>query len=164
MNTIASLNFVNVKKNSKEEDFKGYSFMVQDIAGILTGLALEAVIVEIYRYSGVQEEKTDIIKRICTAFPDNEEKKFVICIKAYANTEEFPESEYYDPGTVQGEVCDGRKPVPFDDVICRESAMLEDIGFAGFNHVVGYENSKAYIYANDMGKLVLDYSLNYQDN
>ena len=41
--------------------------------------------------------------------------------------------------------------------------MLENIGFAGFNCIVGYENSKAYIYANDMGKLVLDYSLNYQD-
>ena len=50
---------MNVKKNSKEEDFRNYSFMVQDIAGILTSLDLEAVIVEIYKYSGTQEEKAD---------------------------------------------------------------------------------------------------------
>lgn len=163
MKTTVGLNFVNVKKNSKEEDFKNYSFMVQDVAGILTSLDLEAVIVEIYKYSGTQEEKADIIKRICASFPDNGEKKFVICTKAYASTEEFPESKYYDLGNVQGGVCDGKKPVPFGEVIRRESCMLENIGFAGFNCIVGYENSKAYIYANDKGKLVLDYSLNYQD-
>ncbi|MDE6615580.1 MAG: hypothetical protein K2K35_03365, partial [Lachnospiraceae bacterium] len=161
--TTAGLNFVNVKKNSKEEDFKNYSFMVQDIAGILTSLYLEAVIVEIYKYSGTQKEKADIIKRICASFSDNGEKKFVICTKAYASTEEFPESKYYNPGNVQGEVCDGKKPVPFDEIIRRESCMLEDIGFAGFNFIVGYENSKAFVYVNDIGKLVLDYSLNYQD-
>ena len=163
MRTAVGLNFVNIKEISKEEDFKNYSFMVQDIAGILASLDLEAVIVEIYSYSGTQEEKADIIKRICTSFQDNGEKKFVICTRAYASTEEFPESEYYDPGNRQGGSYDGKKPLPFGAVILRESCMLEDIGFSGFNCIVGYENSKAYIYANDMGKLVLDYSLNYQD-
>lgn len=38
MRTTASLSFVNVKKNSKEEDFEGYSFMVQDVAGTLTSI------------------------------------------------------------------------------------------------------------------------------
>lgn len=93
---------MNVKKNSKEEDFRNYSFMVQDIAGILASLDLEAVIVEIYSYSGTQEEKADIIKRICASFQDNGEKKFVICTRPYASTEEFSESEYYDPGNRQG--------------------------------------------------------------
>ena len=162
MKTTAGLNFVNVKKNPEENDFKGYSFMVQDIAGTLTGLGLEVVIVEICSYSGTTEEKTAIIKRLCKAFTDGGEKKFVICTRAYASMEEFPESEYYDPAEEQGEVCDGRKPVPFDEVIRRESCMLEDIGFVDFNCVTGYENSKAYIYANDTGKLVLDYSLNYK--
>lgn len=41
--------------------------------------------------------------------------------------------------------------------------MLEDIGFDSFNFIVGYENSKAFVYVNDIGKLVLDYSLGYQD-
>lgn len=163
MKTTTGLNFVNVKKNSKEEDFKHHSFMVQDVAGILASLGLEAVIVEIYKYSGTQEEKADIIKRICASFLDNSEKKFVICTKAYASTEEFPESKYYDPGNVQGGVCDGKKPVPVNEVIYRESCMLEDIGFDSFNFIVGYENSKAFVYVNDIGKLVLDYSLNYQD-
>ncbi len=156
MRTAVGLNFVNIKENSKEENFKNYSFMVQDIAGILASLDLEAVIVEIYSYSGTQEEKADIIKRICASFQD-------ICTRPYASTEEFPESEYYDPGNRQGGSRDGKKPVPSGEVIRRESCMLENIGFAGFNCIVGYENSKAYIYANDKGKLVLDYSLNYQD-
>ncbi len=163
MKTTAGLNFVNIRKNSKEEDFKDYSFMVQDIAGILAGLDLGAVIVEIYRYTGTQEEKADIIKRICTSFSDNGEKKFVICTRAYASTEEFPESKYYDPGNRQGGMCDGKKPVQFDEVIHGESCMLEDIGFASFNCTVGYENSEAFVYANELGKLVLDYSLNYHD-
>ena len=37
--------------------------------------------------------------------------------------------------------------------------MLEDIGFVDFNQVTGYENSKAYVYANDVGQLLLDYLL-----
>lgn len=77
MKTTAGLNFVNIKKNSKEEDFKDYSFMVQDIAGVLVGLDLVAVIVEIYRYTGTQEEKADIIKRICTSFSDNEKRNLL---------------------------------------------------------------------------------------
>lgn len=159
MKTSASLNFVNVKKNSKEDDFKCYSFMVQDIAGALVRLGLEAVVVEIDRYSGTQEEKPDIIKRVCTAFPDEEEKKFVICTRACAGTEEFPGSGYYDPGEERSGMHDGRKPVPFSEIIRRESVMLEDIGFVDFNQVVSYENSKAYVYANDVGQLLLDYLL-----
>lgn len=163
MKTAAGLNFVNVWNGSKEEDFKHHSFMVQDVAGILASLGLEAVIVEIYKYSGSQEEKADVIKRLCTAFSDNGEKKFVICTRAYASIEEFPERGYYNPGNVQGRACDGKKPVPFDEVIRREACMLEDIGFTSFNSVVGYENSEAFVYVNDVGKLVLDYSLDYQD-
>jgi hypothetical protein len=34
--------------------------------------------------------------------------------------------------------------------------LLESIGFLDFNDYVGYENKKAYIYGNNLGKKILE--------
>lgn len=164
MSATAGLNFVTVKKNSKECNFNDCDFMVSDIANILLSLGLEATIVEIYEYFGTPEEKMEVLKTLCAAFPDNKEKKFVICTKACVSLKEFPKDKYYDPHELCSGIDEGKKPVPFDEVIARESRLLESAGFIDFNDVVGYECSKAYVYSNDLGKLLLDYSLNLKDD
>jgi hypothetical protein len=135
------------------------SFIHTDTVGNLMLMEQPASIIEIYKYSGDQEAKKKEIEEIIAEYGNNED--VVIITTAYVSTEEFPETEYYDSRSFDKEYInqsklENKKPVPYDEIISRESKLLESIGFLDFNDYVGYENKKAYIYGNNLGKKILE--------
>lgn len=160
MKTTLCMNCINVTCDSKLDDFVDECFMVKDIAGIILEHGLEATIVNINFYCGEQKEKTEMLKKICSGMcsADNS-RKIVICTSAFVSTVEFPSNKWYDPHVPQtNESTKGRKVIPFDYVLGRESAMLEEIGFVNINGFVGYKSRRAFLYSNDLGKEILSYS------
>lgn len=138
--------------------------MIQDLFGILTMMEKEkTTVVLILNYNGTQEQKEESIKELVSMYEDKED--VVIITWAYVSTKEFPETEYYNDRSLRDleeSVVFGKKPVPFDEIIERESNLLESIGFIDFNEYVGYENSRAYLYGSALGKEVVEYAAKLQ--
>ena len=143
------------------------TFIVQDVLGILSSIGKsDATFIHITSYLGTQEEKVDAIKEVLSAFGDNENVAIATC--AYVSMTEFGTDKYYDQNSYNTEYIDrsikaGKKPIPFDEVIERESKLLESLNFYDINHFVEYENSKAYLYGNKLGKEILTYINEMED-
>ena len=142
------------------EEIRKESFMIQDTIGVLQSMNKpETMVVSISNYNGTQEQKESFYKDIVSWFKDD----VVVLASAGATMNEFPETEYYDSNApeeseyVKEAIKNGKKPIPFDEVIARESKLLESIGFKDFNGYVNYEYSKAYLYGNDIGKEILEF-------
>ena len=138
--------------------------MIQDLFGILTMMEKpKTTVVLILNYNGTQEQKEESIKELISMYENKDD--VVIITWAYVSTKEFPEAEYYDDTSLRDleeSIALGKKPVPFDEVLERESKLLESIGFIDFNEYVGYENSRAYLYGNPLGKEVTEYAVKLQ--
>lgn len=133
--------------------------MVQDLLGILEEMnRRDVTVVVIINYNGTQKEKEESIKYVTSLFENKDD--VVILTWAYVSTKEFPETNYYDAslGEIPEEEAAGKKPVPYDEFIERESKLLESIGFIDFNGFINYEFSKAYLYGNKLGKEILEYT------
>ena len=137
------------------------SFMVQDVLGLLMRMnRKDTTLVLIQNYYGTKEEKENAIKELLSLFDGKED--VAILTWAYVSTDEFKEDEYYDTESYNKEyikksIEEGKKPIPWDEVIERESKLLESLGFYDINHFVQYEYSKAYLYGNKLGKEVINY-------
>lgn len=143
------------------------SMMLNDLMGILTQMPNkeDTVIVLIENYNGTQEEKEEALKEVLDWC--KEQENVVILTWAYVSTLEFPPNKFYDPHDykteVEAAIKAGRKPIPFDEVIKRESELLESVGFVDFNFFVNYEFSNAYLYPNKLGKEVIEKAKKLQE-
>lgn len=136
-------------------------FMVEDVLGALMRMErTDATVVFIQNYYGTQEEKQKYIKDLLSLCENQE--NILILSWAYVSTNEFKEDEYYDQHDfdedyIKESIEAGKKPIPFEDIIERESKMLESIGFVDINDFVGYEFSKAYVYGNSLGNNLVEF-------
>lgn len=143
-----------IYKGWDDETIVHESFMIHDILGILSAMGRnDSTLIFIQNYYGTQEEKANSIKEVLSLFDNKED--VAILSWAYVSTDEFPEDKYYD----QNNICqkmDGirhnKKPIPFDEVIERESKLLEGLDFININKFIGYEYSEAYLYNNSLGR------------
>lgn len=146
---------VKIYNGMDEESIKDKPFMIQDVLGALMRMErTDVTLVYIQNYYGTQEEKAEFIKDLVSLFENKE--NVVILSWAYVSTDEFNEEEYYnqydfDKDYIKESIEAGKKPIPFDEVIDRESKLLESVGFIDINNFVGYEYSKAYVYGNKLG-------------
>ena len=51
---------------------------------------------------------------------------------------------------------EGKKPVPFDEVLTRDSKMFQELGFVYVNDLCKFETSLAFVYPNKLGKTVIN--------
>lgn len=150
-----------IYKGWDEESLNNESFMIGDMLSLLTRMERnDAILVFIQNYYGTQEEKAEAIKEVLSLFEDN--KNVVILTWSYVSTDEFKEDEYYDQYSFDKEYREksieaGKKEIPFDEVVERESKLLEELGFKDINDFIGYEFSKAYLYNNSLGKEMINF-------
>lgn len=150
-----------IYKEWDEESLNNELFMIEDMLSLLIRMERnDATVVFIQNYYGTQEEKVKTIKEVLSLFENKD--NVVILTWAYVSTDEFKEEEYYnqydfDKDYINESVENGKKPIPFDEVIERESKLLEDIGFIDINDFIGYEYSKAYLYDNTLGNEVVNF-------
>lgn len=129
--------------------------MISIIASILRDIIKipnDVTIVNISSYKGTTEEKQKAIKDVCEKYKEGEH---IICTTAYVSTDEFPEDKYFDIDF--DEPVNGKQPVPYEEIIQRESIMLEELGFVNINNFIGYSKKAAYIYPNALGKQIIEY-------
>lgn len=150
-----------IYKGWDEESLKNESFMIQDVLGVLMRMERSnSTVVFIQNYYGTQEEKAEAIKDVLSLFENKDD--VVILTWAYVSTYEFNEEEYYDQYNFDREYLKesieaGKKEIPFDEVIERESKLLEELGFRDINDFIGYEFSKAYLYNNSLGEEMINF-------
>ncbi len=123
--------------------------MVSDITNTKRDITEKGIRVVYVFGKGNTEEKSEAIKNICDHYKDD---NYIICTAAYVDKDEFPEDMYYDPYTEPP--VKGKEPVPYKEVLERESKMLEGLGFVNINNFVQYETKVAYIYPNALGKKI----------
>lgn len=125
---------------------KNESFMVSDILGILEELKSDAKIVELnYEYNeNLKKEFDDYLT-------EHKSEDTVFCIAAYVSTNEFPEDKYY----LRNEE-EGKKPLPLNEVLERDSKTLTECGFTNINSFIGYECKVAFVYPNEIGTKVIE--------
>lgn len=122
------------------------SFMVKDIAGILEELNSDAKIVELdYEYN------ENLKKELDDYFSCRKLNNTVFCIAAYLSKKEFSPEEYY-----LYEEEEGKKPLPADEILERDSKVLIESGFVNVNDFVRYEYKVAFIYPNLIGLQVIE--------
>ena len=138
------------KFNLTTEDALKYnvSFIVEDIAGVAKELKLKAKIQEIYYHHG-DDLKEEFVKYLDAHKSENT----IFCTSAYASTEEFSEKEYY---LTEDKKEEGKKPLPIDEILERDSKILTECGFVNINDFVGYEYKVAFIYPNEPGLKVIE--------
>lgn len=121
-------------------------FMIGDIAGILKELELDANIIKLdYDYN------ENLKKEFDEYFAAHKLENTVFCVAAYVSKNEFSEEEYY---LFKEE--EGKKPLPVDEVLERDSKVLTECGFVSVNEFVKYEYSVAFIYPNLPGLKVIE--------
>ena len=124
-------------------------FLHQDIIGFLMHLGKSARLVNIINHEGTHEEVEELIKDVIEKYDDG---NTVIFTTAYISTVEFPEEKYYIdmPGIIQ-DMKKGKKRVPMNTVLDRESKFISSLGFIDVNFYTNYEYKIAYIYDNILG-------------
>lgn len=147
-----------------EDDINNEMFMVRDLFGVLTAMGrTDATVIVILNYNGTQEEKAEALKDIISLFDSKDD--VVILTWAYVSTKEFTELEYYNQYNKNEDYIKeskeaNKKPIPYNEIIERESKLLESVGFIDFNFYVNYEFSNAYLYGNSLGKEVINTAKN----
>ena len=156
MNT--NLSFTEIKPETNVKELK-LSFLITDLAEILQSIGKPATIVCITSVDDDQKNKEFVYKQITELFKDSKDlatgNQFVICATAYISTTEFSESEWDIDKKKANDM--GKKLIPYDEVLERESKLLEAVDFININNYVGYECKKAYLYNNDIGKEIIDH-------
>ena len=121
-------------------------FMAGDIAGILEELNSDAkIVVLFYNYN------ENLKKEFDEYFADHKSENTVFCTVAYVSTDEFPLDEYH-----LGNMGDGDKLVPLDEILERDSKVLKECGFIDINNFVNYVSQIAFIYSNELGLQVVE--------
>ena len=135
-------------------DFGDMMFLIFDTFGLLEETNhKDTPVVFIQNYNGTQEEKAKTISDFVSLY---EGKNVAIVSWAYVSTEEFSEEKYYDPYEAHHEDDISKKiPIPYEEVIERESKLLESVGFININNFCNYEFAKVYIYSNQIGKEIV---------
>lgn len=133
-------------------------FVLKDVTGAMKDLEMtDLITVNITHHDGVNDPDWNIKNFISDFLQRNKKSdidKYVIITSAYISTTEFPESEYY---LEDNEAEIGKKQIPFDDVLDRDSNYLESIGFLNINDFVRYKYSRAFIFGNAPGKKIKKY-------
>lgn len=135
-------------------------FIVGDTVSLLSHVNPDSIIVYISSYTinnPSQDEKKKMLQNIVSGYKDKE--NYLVLTSAYVSLDEFPEDKYYDP-YINNENIEGKEEIPFDEVIERESKLLESIGFIDFNDYVSLEFSKAYVYNNKLAQDMFNYIKN----
>lgn len=143
-------------RNKKDlEDISNYhNFMVNDIAGAMELMNIfDKEIIFISTYGVTQEEKDEIISDILKKFNSD---KYIICTASYISTVEFPPSEYYLKEEVEPDK-ENKKLIPVDDILKRDTELLEKHGFININGYTRYEYKEALIYGNKTGNKIAEY-------
>ena len=128
-------------------------FLCQDIMGFLMSLGKSARLINILNHEGTHEEVTELIKDAIEKYDDG---NTVIFTTAYLSTIEFPREEYYlDMPSLANEKKKGKKPIPMEEVLDRESKFISSLGFVDVNFYTNYEYKIAFIYNNAIGNEIL---------
>lgn len=138
-------------------DLKMMSFIERDITTAINALGDEipsdVSIIYINNYDGINQHNkeamlTEAVKTLKQL--DNT----IIITTAYVSENEYPSDKYYID---ERDYATGKRQVPVDDIMTRESNMLERLGFKYINHHVQYKYSRAYVYGNELGLLLKEY-------
>ena len=140
--------FVNAREIIEKTN-RRVDFLHQDIMGFLMYLGKPARLVNIINHEGTHEEVEELIKDVIEKYDDG---NTIIFTTAYISTVEFPEEKYYIdiPGIPQ-EKKKGKKRIPMNEVLDRESKFISSLGFIDVNFYTNYEYKIAYIYDNILG-------------
>ena len=124
-------------------------FLHQDIIGFLMHLGKSARLVNIINHEGTHEEVEELIKDVIEKYDDG---NTIIFTTAYISTVEFPEEKYYiDVPEIPEDKRKGKKCIPMDEVLDKESEFISSLGFINVNFYTNYEYKIAYIYNNILG-------------
>lgn len=136
-------------------------FLSQDIMGFLQISGKSCRLINIINHEGSKEDVTEMIKDVIDKYDDG---NTIIFTTAYLSTVEFPEKEYYlDNQILNKEKKKGKKAIPIDEVLKRESILLSSLGFIDVNFYTAYEFKIAFIYGNTIGKEIFNYWKNIEE-
>lgn len=144
-----------ISENNLEENKGKYSFIANDVLGVMDNLSIDKSLVHIYaHYDGSTELREKLIKEIISNFSNNP-----IIAQACISRTEFPSDKYYIKELLSKdeEIGDREEITPemIDSVIEREFEFLKSLGFESINDFVNYEWSVACIYTgNEVGKQI----------
>lgn len=132
-----------------------FTFIENDVLGAMEELDIhDHYLAFIRSYEGTQEEKVKLIKEQVKLL---DKMGCVIITDAYISNTEFPASKYVLPNFDRTDSLDDREVIPVDEVLERESKLLESLGFISINDYVDYEWKVAYIYGNELGKKIANH-------
>jgi hypothetical protein len=140
-------NLWRITENPDSKEINNYPFRVQDIFGVMKTVGLEnAVLVSIDPYDFNNDPKI-IKEQVELLMRSSIENGIVVIAQAYVSFEEFPRSEFYyeKAEEVSEEEKIGKKELPFDEVIDRQSKILMDAGFIDLSFYTQLEFSKVFI-------------------
>lgn len=123
----------------------------RDIAGLmeLSGLQDKPLIYLSVPDLPDMELKEKTLKHVLDTFKEND---CVIITDAYVSLNEFPNEIY----TLDKQEEPDKELLPIDDVLKRESNLLEKLGFININDYIQYEYKVAFIYGNTNGKFLVE--------
>ena len=147
---------IRVIDDLSSESIAKSAFIVQDIVGALEAISGNPVtdmsdkkIIQIYRNEGTDEEKLESIKKVISAAPQD-----IICADVYISEDEFPELKangYQTWGDLSSEL-----KVRVARALERDVKIYEKANFVNINNYVEYEYKVAMIYANEIGRIIID--------
>lgn len=140
------------------------SFMVQDVREVLNHLNKREYKNNIIEFTCEDNNKEKQLEE-CKNFIEKQLKnnpESIILTSAYISLEEFPKEEYCFDYEKNKDMNKYKKVLPVDDILKRESDILERLGFVSINNYVGYEYKVAFIYPNEIGKEIIDYINNLE--
>lgn len=140
--------FVNTREVIKKTNNRVY-FLHQDIMGFLMYLDKSCRLVNIVNHKGTHEEVEELIKEVIEKYDD---ENTIIFTTAYISNIEFPEEKYYIdiPGFPEDKK-KGKKCIPINEVLDRESKFISSLGFIDINFYTNYKYKVAFIYGNILG-------------
>lgn len=148
-NRKAKIDIYECKREDGESlEDRDFPFIVEDAISVLYRRRDNFKVCHIYNFDADQLEKEGILKEIVNEF----EKDHLILTEAYVSSTEFPPEKYYFYPLSKGEKGD-KLDLPLDEILKRESDLLEKCGFVNVNNLIGsYEFKVSFAYPNDLGK------------
>lgn len=117
--------------------------------GFLMYLDKSCRLVNIVNHKGTHEEVEELIKEVIEKYDD---ENTIIFTTAYISNIEFPEEKYYIniPGFPEDKK-KGKKCIPINEVLDRESKFISSLGFIDINFYTNYKYKVVFIYGNILG-------------
>lgn len=151
----ANLSIMKITKDSNF-DFSHGNFMLNDIISLLQSSTIKFPLTVVCINSfdaSTQLEKEKILKDVISLFENRlDNEKIVICTTAYISSIEFPEDKYQL--TEHEANAEKKLLIPVNEILKRESSLLDSLGFLDINNYVNYEYKRAYILNNEIGMKV----------